>query len=101
MNNHTIPITELKKSYSKLLSTIEQKNNSFVLESIKNDIDYLTFKIKKEIYDIENNDYPLTKQEYIDTKLQPAVLLFAITYSSHLSDEYDSNHSLSELSEAT
>ena len=100
MSQHELPIKELKKNYLKLLSKINNKDNSFILDSIKNDIDIVSFNIKNELNNLDQ-DYPLSKQEYIDIRLQPAVLLFAITYSAHLAEEYDSTQSLSEPSDGT
>ena len=99
MNQHNTPINELKKNYHKMLNCdIVSKED---IEEIKNDIDDITWKIQQKIKNNPNNcDYE-RKQKYIESKLIPTMLLFATTYSAQLEDEYESIHSLSELSDGT
>lgn len=98
-NQHNIPITELKKKFNKLISL---NTDLKIIEKIKKDINDLTFDIDSILnHNVQCTQYETEKQNYIDSKLQPMVLAFAVTYSLQLAEEYDSIHSLSETSDGT
>ena len=94
-DEHLTPIRELRKNFIKLLNSGNISENDLI--EIKNDIDDINWKINKNMEFNNRNDFK--KQKYIDSKLLPAVLLFATTYSMQLSEEYDSIYSLSDPSD--
>ena len=100
--DHHLPIKELKKNFSKLISLPNTQTETISI--IKDNIDTLTWDIQEKINENGENktsEKDIRKQEYIDSRLLPATILFATIYSLQLSDEYDSIYSLSDPSDGT